>query len=281
MSKSEGHNTLKYKALISVFVATIILTAYALPVFAIDYNVGVTVGQYVKFGNFDAGGVGPYEDYSWVKVSVDSISGKEVTLLVTGRLQGGGPTPNNGLSYVWNIEEGTIDGSYGTEGPIIAANLNAGDPIPPADSYTVTKTENRVYLGTVRTVCVLVVTSFGDNYTDRFEYVYDRASGMMLEMSEAVEGPDEASTYSYSYSVTETNIFSSGSATATPTPQQTTTAPTTTAPTTSASTSSSAQPTQTTTPNGDSGFPVLYIVVAVVVIAAVAVGLGLIMKKRK
>jgi len=250
---------------------TVLLSAFALPVFATNYNPGVTAGQYVKFGNFDSGGVGPYDDYDWLKIAVESVSGKEVTILITGQLKNGNPTSNNGSTYIWNIEDGTVNGELGTKGPIIAANLNADDAIPPPSSYTVTKTENRIYLGTSRTVNILTITSTAPTYTDTLTYVYDRASGMLLEMSEVAKSSEGTDSLEYTYSIIETNIFASGSATPTPTPQQTTA-------TSSAAPSATAQPTGTAQPNGGS-FPLEYLAVAVVVIVVVLAAV-LVLRKR-
>lgn len=49
-------NNLKFT--LSIIFATFILFALALPVFAVDYNPGVTVGQYIKYGNFSGNGQG-------------------------------------------------------------------------------------------------------------------------------------------------------------------------------------------------------------------------------
>ena len=47
------------------------------------------------------------------------------------------------------------DGVPSTQGPIIAANLNQGDAIPPPNTYSVNKTETRIFLGFSRTVNIL------------------------------------------------------------------------------------------------------------------------------
>jgi hypothetical protein len=66
--------------------ASAILVALALPVFAVQYNPGVTAGQYVKYGNFVGSGPGyeSFSDYGFLNLQVVSVSGNTVTLLSTG-----------------------------------------------------------------------------------------------------------------------------------------------------------------------------------------------------
>ncbi len=194
--------------LVSVF-----LGALALPAFAIDYFPGVTVGQYVKYGNFV--GVGPgtetVSETDWLKLQVTDVSGKTVTLLSTSQYKNGTAVPGNGSSTVWNIETGTEDGVQSTLGPIIASNLNQGDAIPPPNTFSVNRTENRVYLGVSRTVNIVDVSVSSPSYNTTLFYVYDRASGMLLESTTqtTTQAEPEPVATIISYSITETNIFSS------------------------------------------------------------------------
>lgn len=121
------------KSAVAVSLMILVFAAFALPVFAVDYNPGVSAGQYVRYGNFVGSGPGveSFNDYDWLKLEVISVSGKEVTLLSTGQLKNGEPTPGNGTRQVWNVETGTENGTPNVQGPIIAGNLNEGDPIPP------------------------------------------------------------------------------------------------------------------------------------------------------
>ena len=110
------------------------------------------MGQYVKYGNFSGNGQGfeAFNDYGFLQLQVTSVVGKEVTLLSTGQFKNGTALPGNGTTEVWNIETGTEDGTPSTQGPIIAANLNQGDPIPPPDTYSVNQSESRTYLGSTQ-----------------------------------------------------------------------------------------------------------------------------------
>lgn len=199
-----------YKALIIPISVIVLIGALAFPVFALEYNPGVKAGQYVKYGNFVGTGTGleSFNDYSWSKLEVTDVSGKEITLLSTGQFKDGTAIPGNGTTEVWNIETGTQNGVPSTQGPIIAANLNQGDAIPPANTYMVNRTENRVYLGVSRSVNVLETTVETPDYNTSLTYVYDRSSGILLESTgETIQNQPQPLTSKYSYSITETNLF--------------------------------------------------------------------------
>ena len=134
---------LNYKALIIPISVIVLVSALAFPVFALEYDPGAKSGQYVKYGNFVGTGAGveSFNDYGWSKLEVTDVSGKEITLLSTGQFKDGTAIPGNGTTEVWNIETGTQNGVPSTQGPIIAANLNQGDTIPPANTYMVNRTE--------------------------------------------------------------------------------------------------------------------------------------------
>ncbi len=200
------------KEILSIFLTVGILSAgFALPVLAAAYNPGVTAGQYVKYGNFV--GVGPgvesFNDYDWLKLEVTNVLGKAVTLLSIGQFKNGTAIPGNGSTVVWNVEMGTEDGIPRTQGPIIAANLNQGDPIPPPNTYSINLTENQVYRDVTRIVNILNVTIFTSYYNSTLTYAYDRTSGMLLESfsQTTTQFQPQPVTSTYSYSVIETNIF--------------------------------------------------------------------------
>ncbi len=202
-----------FKFLSSLVVALVILVALALPVFAIQYNPGVTEGQYVKYGNFVGSGPG-YEsfiDYGFLNLQVVSVSGNTVTLLSTGQFKNGTALPGNNTTDIWNLETGTDNGTPSTQGPIIAANLNQGDGIPPPNTYSVNQTVSRTYLGVERSVNILNVAVSTPDYNSTLTYVYDKLSGMLLDATSTTTTQAQPSpvTSTYSYSIIETNIFSS------------------------------------------------------------------------
>jgi hypothetical protein len=131
-------------------------------------------------------------------------------LLSTGQFKNGVAILGNGTLEIWNVETGTESGVPNTQGPIIAANLTEGDPIPPLNTYMVNKTENRNYLGVSRSINILAVTISTPDYSTSLTYVYDRASGMLLESTvETTQTQPETVTSTYSYSIIETNLFES------------------------------------------------------------------------
>ncbi len=201
--------------LLTVILTTALLAAFVFPVFALTYNPGVVSGQYVKYGNFVGVGQGveSFNDYDWLKLQVTDVSGKSVTLLSTSQYKNGTAIAGNGTVSVWNIETGTQDGVPTTQGPIIAANLNQGDLIPPPNTYIVNSTESRTYLGVSRTVNILDASLSTPDYNATLTYVYDKESGMLLESTTqtTTQADPQPVTTTISYSIIETNIFGSSS----------------------------------------------------------------------
>ncbi len=237
---------MKVKLFLFILLVAAFLTASGAPVFAAEYNPGVAVGQYIRYGNFvgEGPGVEAFNDYEWLKLEITEVSGKEVTLLSTSQYKNGTAIPGSGDISVWNIETGMENGAPSVQGPIIAADLNQGDPIPPPDTYTVNRTETRTYLGITRTVNVLDLTLSTPDYTVSLLYVYDRASGMLLESTTQTTPVDpQSDSTTVSYSAVETNLFES-----------------------------------TTNPPG---LPILLIVAVVVVVVAVVVLVLVLLTRRK
>jgi hypothetical protein len=197
----------------SALLTTALLAAFILPALALTYNPGVTAGQYVKYGNFVGVGQGAeaFNDYDFLKLQVIDVSGKAVTLFSTSQYKNGTAIAGNGTTSVWNIETGTEDGVTSTQGPIIAANLNQGDHIPPPNTYAVNRTESRTYLGVSRTVNILDASPSTPDYNATLTYVYDKASGMLLESTTqtTTQADPQPVITTISYSVIETNIFGS------------------------------------------------------------------------
>jgi hypothetical protein len=200
---------------LTALLSAALLAAFVLPVLALTYNPGVEIGQYVKYGNFVGVGQGveSFNDYDWLKLQVTDVSGKDVTLLSTSQFKNGTAIAGNDTTSVWNIETGTQDGVPSTQGPIIASNLNQGDPIPPSNTYVVNSTESRTYLGVSRTVNILDASLSTSDYNATLTYVYDKASGMLLESTTqtVTQADPQPVTTTISYSVIETNIFGSTS----------------------------------------------------------------------
>ena len=198
----------KYKSAFTL--AFILLIVSTTTVLAVDYNPGLSVGHYVKYGNY---AIIPATEIpvDWSKREVTAVSGKDVTLSFSGQFKNGTALPNSGGVGIYNIQAGTLNGTDYTYGIIIAGNLNEGDPIPPLSyGFIVNKTETRTYLGVSRTVNILETTYSDADYDNHWVIVYDKACGIMLEQE--FERTDKTPTAEIPYtkqsmSVSETNIF--------------------------------------------------------------------------
>ena len=190
-----------------------ILAILIFPVFAVEYNVGVKPGDYVKYSYLS----GPGDDYNldWLKFEVTGISGKIVTVFATNSMKDGSDAGGNGTSSTWNIEAGGAgNGQYGQFQMIFASNLKPGDLIATSSTTKVNRTDTRSYLGVSRTVNVIEGTStYSDDKTITVLIFIDKAIGVILETQ--TRNSIYGDTPTDSYIITETNIFE---ATTTPSP---------------------------------------------------------------
>jgi hypothetical protein len=183
--------------------AFVLLLALLSPVLAVNYVPGVKEGDYVFFGNFV--GVNLDDDYDWEKFEVVSVTGKEVTLYASGQLVDGTPIANTGWT-VYNVETGVDNETHSFLPNVIASNLNQGDVVPsPEQTLIINKTEIRTYMGVSRTVNLL---SFEETNEYRYSMVYDKESGMVLEIANMFYTPVGQVGKAISYNVVDTNIFS-------------------------------------------------------------------------
>jgi hypothetical protein len=206
---SVGESILKLNLKVTVVLAALLLAVSIVPSFAVTYSPGVTTGQWVKYGNIV--GIGPglesVNTTDWMKIEAISVSGKEVKLRTSGMFKNGTSTPESNATY--NVETGTVDGAPSVYGPVIAGNLNAGDALPPTSSNVqVNKTETRTYVGVSRSVNMLNISLSATGYTATLIVVWDKTSGMMLEMetSTIMDAPTQQ-TVKLSLNAVDTNIF--------------------------------------------------------------------------
>jgi hypothetical protein len=185
-------------------VCVLMIVGFAAPALAAEYNSGVSVGQWIKYGDYVV--TTPAETVispDWSMIEVIGVSGKEIILRITGAFKNGTVIPPS--EVICNIEEGRINE---WQRYIIAADLNQGDKIlTSATADTINKTENRTILNASRSVNIL-------NFTDAFPgqgmtitYIYDKASGMQLAMEMETTIIETSVTYTNSYSIIDTNIF--------------------------------------------------------------------------
>jgi hypothetical protein len=225
-ASAESQNILDSKLGNAVALVPVLLLAFVAPVLAVDYNPGVSVGNYVKLGSWYAINLPPEYAYQgqtiFEKIEVVAVSGKEVTWRMTGQMKNGSAILGSGETYVVNVETGATNFTHSVLGPIIAANLNEGDKVQAGSiSVEVNKTEFRTYLNVSRPVNVLIyeVSGVGKpsgaqgasaQYTSTSTFVYDKASGTMLETENRITWLNITNPrWIISGSVTETNIFSS------------------------------------------------------------------------
>jgi len=185
----------------------IILVTLAAPVKAVEYNVGVSVGQWVTYGNFVAIGPNAPSDLNetlWARMEVVEVFGKNVTLHMSGMYKNGTPAPESGT--ICNVETGwsNSSGMYGIS-MLIAANLQAGDALP-GTPFTINKTETRNYGGFVTSVNILNLTFSMPGYYYKYVYVWDKPSGMLLELEFEMQTSTPPAYSKMAFSMTNTNI---------------------------------------------------------------------------
>lgn len=203
-------NMSNLKSKIAIALALVILAFFVAPVWAVDYTPGVSAGQWVRYGNFVGVGTGTEEmnKTDWAKVDVVAVSGKSVTLHMSGKYKNGSDAKQSG--YIINVETGTINGSSLATGGsffVSAANLAEGDPLASGSPFKINKTETRSYMGVSRTVNILNYTYSIFGYGVKWITVWDKVSGILLEMSLSTS---ILTTEKISFSATDTNIYATG-----------------------------------------------------------------------
>jgi hypothetical protein len=188
-----------------------------LPPLESDYYPGVSVGDYVIYGNFvckicTQENAGCISNLAFWKVEVIEVSGTEVTFLHTQQYKNGSATPFTGCTETVDVEQAwwSDDTEYCIDySLIIAANLTEGSCIHLGEcdfpGHTVIGIEQRPYLGVSRDVIPLRYPNTmveGVNVT--YNFVYDRESGIKLENKLISSDGDVVR----AMSLIETNIFS-------------------------------------------------------------------------
>jgi hypothetical protein len=190
-----------------------------IPTLESDYHPGISVGDYVIYGNFvckfehqEEDAVCHINDLAFRRVEVIAVSGSEVTFLYTEQYKNGIETPKAGCTETLDVEAAwwSDDTEYCMDySLIIAANLTEGSCIHLGEcdfpGHTVVGIEERTYLGLSRDVIPLRYPNtieHGLNVTHNF--VYDQESGIKLEQKVITTDGDVV----WAMSIIETNIFS-------------------------------------------------------------------------
>jgi hypothetical protein len=174
----------------------------------------------VKYGNFTSRINQTYvpsgfNETDWVKIEVTDVSGKNITLHMSGAYKNG-TTPDE-IGVAFNVETGWANTSSVGYGAffIIGANLTENDALPTfpsAPTMKINSTETRTYLGHSRTVCIFNLSeSVPDMMDVQYVIVYDQASGVLLEMNASQDSAMYPQTnYQISFNIVDTNIFTTG-----------------------------------------------------------------------
>lgn len=181
----------------------VVLSVGTFPAIAVEYEPGLSVGQWARYGEIINTIVDPVNISAWM-VEVTAVSGKTVTLHTVGELKSG-TTVEESID-VCDVEAGKINGTKAHWMPVIAADLKEGDALPPFElSMKINKTETRTYIGVSRTVNIYNAAVGSPESRSSTSLVYDKASGILLELDiSTISIADEFRAY---FIATDTNIF--------------------------------------------------------------------------
>lgn len=177
----------------------VLLSGLVASVSATEYKVGVSVGQWIAYGNYDVIDSGDQGTIpSWSKLEVSAVSDQKVLFFASGMYR-------NGTEFYYHAERSIAENTT----LIIAANLTQGEFINPNQEAHINRTETRSYLGTERTVNVLEYTETIEELTYSSMFVYDQNTGILLEfkLEETLSAEQMSTAYRYAYSIVDTNIF--------------------------------------------------------------------------
>jgi hypothetical protein len=180
--------------------------------FATDYTSGVSAGYFaeykITYGSAypdDSGSIDTRP--SWFRMEVQNVSGTRVTFRLLAQGPDGSTPQGSGNSFVCDIQEGSIDGMYGSAGPLdvyprfllVAANRSYSSQTTLLFEHDIFAhiafdiNEMRTYLGINRNVNVFNETTFSTypagNGTSNWNVetaiteniVFDKTSGILVE----------------------------------------------------------------------------------------------------
>jgi len=203
------------KKLIISVLALAILTALFAPLVAADSSVGVSAGQWVKYGNFSASGtgipMGLANQTDWVEINVVSVSGTNATLTFSGQYKNGTTVAISGMNL--DVATGASNYSSGNFVFIIPSDLQKGDAIPLSGfdfPINVTNVETENVIGVNRNVCILNLTQSFLGISYKFIMTWDQTSGVLMGVNIAETTP--YGNMALSFNAIDTNVFATGAA---------------------------------------------------------------------
>jgi hypothetical protein len=197
---------------LAILVASVVLPAL---VRAVDYNVGVKAGDWIKYGQIsiawngtgtEPSSIAEEKKMDWVRFEVENVTGATISLNLTSHYNNGTETSVTGSI---DLNSGAMSEHY-----VIAANLKNGDPlVTQPNSPTINQTITGIYAGASRNVNILditgVITSVLGNQTVTAKFYWDQSTGIMVEMHTKTPDTSNPGVYTeVSAKATETNMWS-------------------------------------------------------------------------
>lgn len=225
-------SNMKRKFVLLLFSASLSYIAAMAPVVAQDRFVGVSQGDWFRYGHFVAyyssndpnatfsppglAGLRQTNETDWMLMSVQNISSTAVFLKIITHYRNG----------TENTDSGYIDVNLGSGKMVfnvISANLNAGDSVYSGIQYSdskISQTINRTYPGGARETNYMNRTrrmnvtrinseTMNGTWDETVHWYWDRATGVLVEYSsETVERiGNYTSIWSTSYRLIESNLW--------------------------------------------------------------------------
>ncbi|MCW4004118.1 MAG: hypothetical protein NWE95_09440 [Candidatus Bathyarchaeota archaeon] len=149
-----------------IIIACILVLSLDSVAFA-DLSVGVKKGDWIEYKVSYTGSPVAEHDVVGARMEVLEVQGSNITVRITSRFSDGSTEQS---TTTLNLETGHLIDNF-----IIPANLNAGDTFFAENlgNVTITKAEQRTYVGATRTV---LYASTSEN-----TYIWDKVTGVSVE----------------------------------------------------------------------------------------------------
>jgi len=201
------------KVFFFVAMATLLISIMLIP--AGNAAVGVSAGQWAKYGDFSTSYYPPPEptevtdikNTEWEKVDIVSVTDSNVEVRVTTHY-------NNDTENTYTLTENVETGNLSVY--IIPKNLGLGDPINvtvygvPPDYLKINQTVTRTYAGASREVNLLQLNYSGLLSSTNGSFYWDKATGILCELSYSTIDYFWEAWWTMAMKIEETNMWSGG-----------------------------------------------------------------------